>query len=338
MVPPNCSWENGAEPRAVGEARGQPGPLLKLVRGAVELVGAGLGDHVDEAARTAPELRRGAVGHHLKFFDGVQAYREGRALAAALLAEERIVVIRAIDGDVVVDAFLAVDGNLIAVRTLHDRDSRRERDQAEEVAPVVRQVAYRARYRDRWSSPLGTSQESALRRLRTLPARRSDKLNGRVSEMDWPTAKSKPFAHQRAEVGGLGCHFVRTKREQHAAKPALCIGLEHAREVGAQIEKGYIGIRDRATGGVGDQPLDGSGIGLGLAQRSGTNNEKHNKGDEISRVHNTSPRRATLTRCNTGSRLNSLIGSTRNGAVLQSELAASRAATLAARRRVLLSI
>ena len=73
----------------------------------------------------APPLRPNSGGravgddHHL--LDRVLVERERRALAAALLAEERVVEVGAVHRDVVVDALLAVDADLVAVRPLHDR-------------------------------------------------------------------------------------------------------------------------------------------------------------------------------------------------------------------------
>ena len=72
--------------------------------------------------------------------DRVEVEREGGPLAAALLAEERVVEVGAVDGDVVLDALLAVDRKLVAVGTLHDRDARRQLREVEEVAAVVREA------------------------------------------------------------------------------------------------------------------------------------------------------------------------------------------------------
>ena len=91
----------------------------------------------------APELGVGALGHHHHLLDRVQVEGEGRALAAALLAEERVVEVGAVHGDVVGDALLAVDGQLVAVGALHDGHAGRELREVEEVAAVVRQAAER---------------------------------------------------------------------------------------------------------------------------------------------------------------------------------------------------
>ena len=72
----------------------------------------------------AAELGVGALGHHHDLLDRVEVEGEGRPLAAALLAEERVVEVGAVHRDVVVDALLAVDRELVAVGALHDGDAR----------------------------------------------------------------------------------------------------------------------------------------------------------------------------------------------------------------------
>ena len=49
---------------------------------------------------------------------------DGRALAAHLLAEEAVVVVAAVEADVVEDAALAGERDLVAVRPLHDAHAR----------------------------------------------------------------------------------------------------------------------------------------------------------------------------------------------------------------------
>ena len=70
-------------------------------------VGAGLGDDVDDAAGGAAELGGGAGGDHLELLDRVERDVDRRALAAHLLAEEAVVVVAAVEADVVEDAALA---------------------------------------------------------------------------------------------------------------------------------------------------------------------------------------------------------------------------------------
>src|SRR5262249_1141350 len=110
------------------------GVLLRPVAVAVHVeerpfqgVRARLGDRVDETARRAAELRGVARGDDLKFLNGFLRHRERvvRALAAADAAEERLVVVRAVDAHVRVDAALAGERQLTALRIdLHGRRQR----------------------------------------------------------------------------------------------------------------------------------------------------------------------------------------------------------------------
>ncbi|HEX7679188.1 MAG TPA: hypothetical protein VF713_13745 [Thermoanaerobaculia bacterium] len=93
------------------------------MRCAVQIVRARLRDDVDEAGHRASELGIGAVGDDDHLFHGVEVEGEWRPLSAALLAEERVVEVGAIDGDVVRNTFLTVDRQLVAVGSLHDRDA-----------------------------------------------------------------------------------------------------------------------------------------------------------------------------------------------------------------------
>ena len=71
---------------------------------------------------------------HLELLDRVERDVDRRALAAHLLAEEPVVVVAAVEADVVEDAALAGEGDLVAVGPLHDADARRERQQVLELA------------------------------------------------------------------------------------------------------------------------------------------------------------------------------------------------------------
>ena len=95
-----------------------------MKQAALHLVGARLGDDVDDAAGGAAELGVRAGGHHLEFLDRFERDVDRGALAAHLLAEEAVVVVAAVEADVVEDAALAGKGDLVAVRALDDADAR----------------------------------------------------------------------------------------------------------------------------------------------------------------------------------------------------------------------
>src|SRR5947208_7553254 len=87
--------------------RGSAGDRIRLaevVQRAAQLIGPRLRDYVDEPAGRAAELCVGAARQHHDLLHGVEIEGERRPLAAALLAEERIVEVGAVDRDVVVNA------------------------------------------------------------------------------------------------------------------------------------------------------------------------------------------------------------------------------------------
>src|SRR6185295_16582265 len=103
-------------------------------------IGAALGDGVDKPAGASAELGRGADRDHLEFLDRFEANGERRALAAALLAEERVIGVGAVNREIVLDPFVPVDRDLVAVRALDDRYTGRKLHKLAEIAPVDRQV------------------------------------------------------------------------------------------------------------------------------------------------------------------------------------------------------
>src|SRR5260370_2208782 len=74
-------------------------------------------------AGSASELGVGSAGDDLELPDGLERDVDGGALAARLFAEEPVVVVAAIEADVVEDAALPLDGDLVAVGPLHDADA-----------------------------------------------------------------------------------------------------------------------------------------------------------------------------------------------------------------------
>ena len=87
-------------------------------------VRAGLGDDVDDAAGRAAELGRGAAGDDLELLHRVERDVDRRALTAGLLAEEAVVVVAAVEADVVEDAALPGERDFVAVGPLDDADAR----------------------------------------------------------------------------------------------------------------------------------------------------------------------------------------------------------------------
>ena len=79
---------------------------LVVEQAAVRLVGPRLRDDVDHAAGGAAELGVRAGGDDLELLHRVERDVDGGALSADLLAEEPVVVVAAVEADVVEDAAL----------------------------------------------------------------------------------------------------------------------------------------------------------------------------------------------------------------------------------------
>src|SRR5206468_1972868 len=84
---------------AVGGVVGEGLDALVMEQAAVEVVGAGLGDDVDDTAAGAAKFRVRPAGDDLELLDGLKRDVDCGALAAGLLAEETVVVVAAVERD-----------------------------------------------------------------------------------------------------------------------------------------------------------------------------------------------------------------------------------------------
>src|SRR5437899_12644855 len=89
----------------------------------------GLGDDIDDAAGAAAEFGVCTAGGNLEFLYGFERDVNRRALTAHLLAEEAIIVVAAVEADVIEDAALPVNVDFVAVRPLHDAHAGSQREQ-----------------------------------------------------------------------------------------------------------------------------------------------------------------------------------------------------------------
>jgi hypothetical protein len=122
------------ERRAVRQLAGQRFETLEMEHRAVPLIRPRLRDHVDDATRRASELGRRAAGNHLKLLHRVERDIDRHALPADLLTEEAVVEVATVQADVVEDAALPGERDLVTVRALHHTDAGRERQQVLELA------------------------------------------------------------------------------------------------------------------------------------------------------------------------------------------------------------
>ena len=100
----------------------------------MELIGPRFRDHVHHAACGAPKFRRGSGCNHLKFLHSIERDIDSGALSANLLAKKAVIVIAAIQADVVVDSALSSEIDFVAIRTLDDAYARSKRQQIFELS------------------------------------------------------------------------------------------------------------------------------------------------------------------------------------------------------------
>src|SRR6266480_6951537 len=101
----------------------------------MDVIRSGLGDDVDYSSSRAPEFRIGAACHHLELLHRIQCNVDRRALPTLLLTEESVVVVSAVQAHVIKDSTLAIEGDLVAVGTLGNRDAGRQGKQVFKLAP-----------------------------------------------------------------------------------------------------------------------------------------------------------------------------------------------------------
>ena len=243
-----------------GKRGGDLVPLPEVVGRAVDLVGPRLGNHVDKAPRGAAELGSGALIDHHQLLDGVLIERESRPLAAALLPEERVVEVRAVDDEVVEDAPLAADIQFVAVRPLRDRRARGEQGHVHEIAAVAREPVDNV-----LPHPLRTGHIRGVKRRRQLADHR-DGLGRHEPEVDrqverFPDPQRDSLDALGAESGSRRRHgeVVCAGRQQRAHKGSGSGGLHPGQQIGLPVLRGDHGPAQRIARRVEDRAADDAG-------------------------------------------------------------------------------
>lgn len=171
-------------------------------------------------------------------------------MAATLFAEERVVVVGAVDGDVVGDALLTGHGEHIAVRTLRHGDAGREEREGEEVAAVVRQgrndglAEARGRFGLFRVDRCVGGADHHRRDLHCL-ACQSERLIGHLTESHLHVGTA-----DRRESYGSHTHRIHAKGEECADEDASVGCLDHAVEVCGLVSQGHGGADDGISRGV----------------------------------------------------------------------------------------
>src|SRR6266850_8102928 len=100
---------------AIRGGRGQRFGAEIFEAASVDIIRSRLGNDVDNATSSAPEFRVGPAGDDLEFLDRVECDVYCSALAAELLAKKAVVVVSAIEADVIEHAALSVEIDFVAV-------------------------------------------------------------------------------------------------------------------------------------------------------------------------------------------------------------------------------
>ena len=241
--------------------------LAEVVQRAVHLVGAGLGDHVHETGRRTPELGVRAVTHDDDFPHGVEVEGERRSLAAALLSEERVVEVRPVDGDVVVNAPLPRDRQLVAVRPLHDRHIGREQRQVEVVAPIVGKAFHRLHREPLRRLGLGGIHHR-LRRFDAHGLQRDRReREAQVDALAHP--QRDVLLRHRVEPDGARRDLVGPEGQQRRREVAPDVRCDRVLEVGLRLVQQDLGTADRCAVRVDHDAADDAGRRLGLSRDTG---------------------------------------------------------------------
>ena len=252
-----------AERFAVRGVRRQSLEPLVVEQAALDLIGSRLGDDVDDAAGRAAELGAGAGGDHLEFLDRFERDVDRRPLPAHLLAEKAVVVVAAVEADVVEHAALSREGDFVAIGTLHDADARREREKIFELAPQNR------RRFDR-----GLVERAGRGRAADVDRRRdrgdgdgfgdARHLHRRAETNGLANRDDHVLFHDRGKAGQLQRHRVAAGRQLQRDKAAVPIGDQAARQVGVDVADLDVDSGKDAAARVGHGRVDHTGRDLRL--------------------------------------------------------------------------
>ncbi len=246
--------------RRVGGQRFEP---LKAEQTALHLVRAGLRDHVHDAARRAPVLRVGAGRDDLELLDRLQSDVDRRALAAHLLAEEAIVVIATVEADVVEDAALPGERDLVAVRALDDADAGSEREEILELAAENRR-RFNGRLVERAGGRRARGVDSGGLRRDGDGFGDSRHLHDRVEPGSLSHRDDDVLLHQGREASQFERHRVAAGRQLQGREPTVPVRHERAREIGLDVAGLDIDAREHRAAGVRDHAFDDRGRDLRL--------------------------------------------------------------------------
>ena len=259
---------------------------------AAEGVRAGLGDGVDGAARGTPEFGGEVADADLEFLDRGLADRVGRTRTSAGFREERLVVIGAVDGVVVVQTGNAAIADQTEIAVVGN--GRAEQDEVFPSAAVDREILD-GRFADDVAD-VGSARVNE-RRFRRDGDRLGHAGRAHLDICGQCLANrhleiSKGRALKTAERRG---DFVDARLQRRRAIPAAIVSHEFACGIRASVFYDYRDARQYGTGRVGHDSFDIAGR-RGLCERDTRQREdrKNRRGQQTKHlVHRDSLERAT---------------------------------------------
>ena len=270
---------------AVGRVRGEPLHALIVEEAPFDLVRPRLGDHVDDAPGRAAEFGVGAGRHDLKLLHGFERDVDRGALSAHLLTEKAVVVVAAVEADVVEHAALAGEGDFVAVRALDHADARREREEVFELAPQNRR-----RFDGGLVQRAGGGRASRLHR-RGL-GRHGDGL-GHAGELHHRTQSYRladrgedVLLHERRETGELERDGVAAGGQLQRDESAVAVRHERAGQVRIDVANFHVDARQDRAARVGDDAFDDGARDLRLRNgRRGQRQRHGHRGEQVPDPH-----------------------------------------------------
>ncbi len=226
-------------------------------RRAVELVRPALRYRVDDAARVVAVLDVEPVGDDLELLDRLQRERERDTRAPAVLPEERVVRVHAVDRDVRGRRPASAERELAPRRHLRrDADEAREVDEIREVATQCREIVELLL--------VDESDHTAFGHVHLLARDRHGDCGGlqRLQRhVDHSlVADGDPIGSHLdgIERWELRCNRVDAGRQEARHVAAVGVGLHFTREAGLGAANGHGGCRQRGSGVVRHPSVDGA--------------------------------------------------------------------------------
>lgn len=256
-----------------GRSRVERLVAVELVRAAVKVVTAALGDDVDDRAGRPAELGRRAAGHHTEFLDAVDGRKDRDTV------DQRLVVVHPVEKKIIELLPYAVhrqggaSGVAVAKRfsiaaaavgiaagnaAMHPGSERR---QLREVPPVEGQLLdllFADDGADRRADPINDRDLGDNLHRFSQPARREVEIQ--LQYLVHREVDDRNFL--RRETGERRPDRITARAQRRHGVPPGAISHPRRRHLCRAIGRGHGHSRQCSAGGVGDHALDAAGVAL----------------------------------------------------------------------------